>query len=274
MKYTEWKEAWRWDKRSYEVKLSDNVARLFNKEGKLLSLSPYILKQDQLNMKQFGIQCIHSLTNKPIEEIKPVYEELYATKQKLWEIYRIPVDLKDEKKFRWIRVRKKATFEATPKPNKMGFYYAEINSLINGNLKMINDDVLELLRDLFFVLECYIGHEEIPFTFSQAWYMDYKIYGDRRYSETIARYNVEQSYYNYIFERVADVFRKYRTEDKASFLHVMELMRKLASENKYYIMNLILNDDHFEIEEDEYVIYYPLPLAKVVLEDVNNVEKT
>jgi len=265
LKHSEWKEAWKWSPRTFNVKLGDKIANLYNVDDKLLTSSPFTLRLDELNMKEFAVQSIHKLTNHPIKDIRKEYSKLYRTKEKLWEVYRIPVEL-PEKKFTWIRVRKKASFNATPRPNKLGFYYAEINTPMNVKFRMLNDNVVNLLYDLFFVLECFIGHEEIPYTFSQGWYMDYKIYGDRRYSESIARYNVEQSYYNYIFERIKEVFMQTtKKKDKATFLHIIDLFRKLSDENKYYIMQTIIDDDHFEITEDEYVVYYPLPIAKYVI---------
>ena len=262
----EWKYAWRWSPRDYKVQLGDNVAYLYNEDGKLISSYPYILKMDQLNMKVFALQAIQAMTRLPYEKVKEKYEKVYETKQKLWEIYRIPVDVPKRLTSRWITVRKRAYFTATPQPNQLGFYYAEIGTRFNNHLKFINDNVFELLCDLFFVLECYIGHEEIPFTFSQAWYMDYRVYGDRRFSESIARYNIKQSYMNYIIDRLADTLYRKKGEPKATYMHILDLIRKMGSENKYYIMDTILHDPHFELNEDDFVVYYPLPIVKDVLE--------
>jgi len=261
----EWKYAWRWEPRTYTIKLGDKVAYLYNDDGKLLTSYPYVLKGDNLDMEEFAVHSIKRFTKLPLDMIREKYKPLYKSKKKLWEIFRVPIDVPKRFTSSWIRVRKNITFKATPKPNQLGFYYAEIDVKIGKeNLMLINDNVLELLRDLFFLMECYIGHEELPYTFSQAWYMNYKIYGDRRYGDSVARYNIEQVYYNYIFDKIVEVFGQDKEDAKASGIHIMELFRKLK-ENKYYMMELILNDPHFEITEDDFVCYYPITELKEII---------
>ncbi len=262
LSFFEWKEGWRWQPRTFNVKIGEKVAYLYNQEGKLLTASPYTCKFDELNMTQFGINCIQKLTNLPLDKVTQTYTEKHKIKEELWNIYRVPIEDEQFKgiRHRWIQIRDSVTILATPRPNALGFYYAEIESRINKDrLKLINDNVFELFIDFFFTLECFIGREQLPLTFSQAWYHDYKIYGNRRYSESTARYNVRQAYDNYIFDKIVDTFKM---QDKTTFIHIITLFKKLRGENKYYIMETLLNDPHFEINDNDYVVYYPIIFKK------------
>ncbi len=254
----EYKKAWEWDLRRFTVRVRENTMLLYNENNNLITGDSYTCKFDEFNAKSFGIQCIHKLTKEEFKKVKELYERKYASRDKLWEFYRLPItNEKFYKKFNFslIHLRKKAVFRASVTPNALGYYYAEIISSINKKqLRFINDNALDLLLDLFFCLECFIGREEIPFTFSQAWYNDFDAYGNRRYPESIAKYNVAQSYNNIILDRI---IKAYNNTTKTSFIHAHDLLHRLGQENKYYILDCILNNKHFSIDENEYIIYTP-----------------
>ena len=257
LSHLEHKYAWKWQLREFNIIIGNKVMYLYNNENKLLTASPFTCQFDELNSRQFAIKAIQKLTTKSMEEVTNKYDKLYKVKEELWNIYRIPIT--DESfyklRMRWIRLRKKVTFLASVIPNPLGYYFAEIKSSFQKeNYRFLNDNSFDLLLDLFFALECFIGREEIPFTFSQAWYEDYKGYSDRRYPEAVARYNVEQTFDNYIFDKIINIFP---SKTKTSFLHIHRLFRQLGNENKYYVMNTLLNNDHFRKDENDYVIYTP-----------------
>lgn len=257
LSHLEHRYAWKWQLRPFHIKVGNRVICLYNNERKLLTASPYTCQFDELNTKQFAIKAIQKLTNTSKDVVVEKYNHLYRVKEELWNIYRIPIT--DESfyklRMRWIKIRKNISFFASVSPNPLGYYFAEIKTQFQKeDYRLLNDNALDMLIDLFFVIECFIGREEVPFTFSQAWYEDYKQYSDRRYPEAVARYNVEQCFDNYILDKIIDVFP---SKEKTSFLHIHKLFRQLNNENKYYVMNTLLNDAHFRKDENEYIIYTP-----------------
>jgi len=253
----EHKKGWKWSTRDYRIEVGEKVAYLYNQEGKLLTACNYSCVLDDLNMFDFTANCIYILTQRDINKIKIEYQRKYRVKQELWKIYRIPVEISipHRRISRWIRIRKEVNIKLTIKPNALGYYYAEITTVFPApTIKLINNNIFELLYDLFFAIECYVGKENMPHTFSQSWYDDYDVYNDRHYPDSVARYNVEQAHYEYAFKELMKVFKD---STKTTFIHIIQLFRKLNKENKYYIMDTIINDPHFRIDENEYVIYEP-----------------
>jgi hypothetical protein len=255
---TEWKRASGFGLRKFVIKTGENTVYLYNQEGKLLSAAPFLCNINNINMKKFTLQAISALTKKKIESFKEVYEKLYKVKTVLWELYRIPISNKEffDEYAKHFIVRRKTRFKMSVRPNSLGLFFAEIQ-VPTGKTQMrfMNDNPLELLFHLFFTLECFIGKEELPYTLSQSWYRDYQIYADRSVLDATARHNVEQAYSNYIYEQILKTFR---TTEKVTYLPMMEFLRKISDENKYYVMQTILEDPHFRIDENEFLIYTPV----------------
>jgi len=253
----EFKDAWKWKLREYKVVVGEEIAYLYNQEGKLLTATNFICKFDRLDMRKFWIQCIHKLTQLEPEIIKRKIDKKFEIKDRLVKIYSIAITNEDffKKRFRWIRLRNQVSILLSPKSNDFppGYYYAELKKARNMDFKFINTDPVDLLVDFFFSLECYIGKEESVHTLSQAWHDDFWLYGDRKYPETISKYNVEQTYEEYATLQMIQVFND---SQRTTFMEVLEFFRKVG-ENKSYIMEILLKDPHFKIDENEYVIYTP-----------------
>jgi hypothetical protein len=251
----EYKETWRWSIREYKVVVSDNSAYLYNQDEKLLTASPYICTFDELNMTEFQAQCIYNLTNLNFGAIKQKVDEKYNIKREIWKLYHVPIENPEfyKKHFNWISIRPKVKIQIAVQPNWNGLYFAQIAG--KKNLNFLNNNPLDICLDFFTCLESYIGKEEIPYTLSQAWFTDWKIYGNRKFPHAVSRYNVEQSYNEYPFKELTKAFH---FSERTVFMDAIKLFQRLRKENKYYLMQTILNDKHFEINEDGFIVYYPV----------------
>jgi len=259
----EYKEAWRWYVRKFKVTLTDTSAYLYNQDDKLLTASPYLLKFDNLDMTEFQVQCVNALTS-PLKisfsDIKREVAKRYKIKYELWKLYHVPIENPDfYKKFlQLIKTRSEVNLLISTQPNWNGMFYAEITkagwTVKKHPIQFLNNNPLELCLDLFTCVESYVGRDEMPYTLSQAWYIDYRIYGDRKFPNAIARHNVEQSYYEYPFKELRRIFRD---SDRTVYKDALTVFQRLGKENKYYIMQTIISDKHFEINEDGFLVYYP-----------------
>lgn len=259
LSHSEYKEAWRWETKNFTVKVGDSVAYLYNQRGELLQCSNFFCDFDKLDMSQFWVQCIYILTKIPVEQIRVAFEKRHKVKEKLWDLYSVPIDTKKyrRKRMQWVKIRNEAKFCISMKPNDYppGYFYGEIYRAKGiHSTKLMSDNVLELLCDLFLTMECHIGKEEIPETMSACWFNEWDIYGDRRFREVVSRYNIEQSYIEYMIMKINEVFNN---TTRATFIDALELFRRLNSENKYYIMEILLSDHHYSIDENGYIIYQP-----------------
>lgn len=262
----EYSDMWRWYPNKYKIKVGNDVAYLYDSNDELITCREYKCGFDKLDMSEFWIRCIHELTNLEITKVRKLFMKRYKTKESLHDIYSVPVSNKFyDRWFRVIKLRKEVNFILTLTPNNYppGYYYAEFERKgVLKDIKLINDNPIELLNDLFFCIECYIGKEVIPHTLSQSWYTDYNRLSDRRYRSTMARYNVQQAHDEYMRLKLEEVFNK---TTKATHKEIFELLAQLQSENPYYIFDTIINDPHFSLEDNSFVIYTPIIESGLVI---------
>lgn len=225
------------------VQLNDDCIYLYDQEGNLVSGSGYQRLMRDFDISDFVISTIYTLSG---EDISEQYKKKRKIKEKIWEVLGAYITDKKQKKY-----RKEINIRFTPNPNGLGIYYAQIDK--HKDLTFMNDNKVELLIDLFFSLECYIAKEELPKTLSQYWCFDFNLYKNRSIPDISCRQRVEPNYHNHIYERVLLRFNK----DKISHVLVYDLLKRLG-ENKYYVMELILNDPHFDIDENNFAVYYPV----------------
>jgi len=252
----EYKETWKWYPRKFSITVADSSIYLYNQDQKLITASPYLCKFDELDTTEFQCQCVYSLTNLNFDTIKREVKKRHAIKRAIWNLYHVPIENPDfyKKHFRWIKLRNTLKFELALQPNWNGIYFAQIFNK-RKSIQFLNNNPLELCLDIFICIESIIGKEEVPYTFSQAWYKDWKIYGHRKFPHAIARYNIEQSYCEYPFKELIRIFKN---SDRTIFKDAIQVFQRLRKENKYYIMQTIINDKHFQINEDGFIIYYPV----------------
>ncbi len=239
---SEYKKAANWEVSSFVVESGNDVLYLYNEDRRLLAAGSYMNTYNDFDITPFANTTLKLLTKRDLAE---KYKKKREIKKHLWQIY--GVNIVEGKP---VRVKKNCTIELARGPNKLGFYYASIK---NAKIFFINDNVDELLIDLFFTLECYIGREDIPKTFSSYWFDDFRSYSNRRNPETSSRLFVESSYFNYGF----DLLMKFFNEEKISHKIAYDLFKRI-NDNKYYIMEVILKDDHFSIDENNFIVYYPI----------------
>jgi len=243
----EWKQVTEWQPYNFTIELGETAAYLYNENQELLAAGRFENTMKDFDMTPFVTSALQKLTKRDLSE---QYKAKRQIKAKLWDIYGVTIVESDP-----VANREKVKFRATPQPNKLGLYYAQIKK--KKQMQFINDDVGELLVDLFFTLECYLGREEIPKTLSQYWFQDFMLYGNRRYPEATIRQQTEPKYFNYGYETILG----FLNEEKVSHVLLYDLLQS-TKEDKYYIMDILLRDPHFEIDENGFVVYYPLIVDK------------
>jgi len=259
----EWKWAWKWKPRTYQIKIGDKVAYLYNQSKQLLNASPFTCNKEIFNMNKFTISCIHKMTKKPKSSINESYSTIYQPKQELTRLYSIPIE--DERFYkryrRLIQLRKRITIQLSTSPNDLGYYYASITQPFpSSDIELINTDPIQLLEHLFLTAEFYIERDRIPVTLSESWFKDYKYLGHHKTPETIARHNVESSYYNSIYDAIESSFR---STDKTSYISIYDLFDKNRLLHPYTILYLINTDPHLFLDENDFVIYEPTIIGEM-----------
>lgn len=254
----EWKQATSWHPYRFAVKLGDKTAFLYSLTkkksmwqkkvpGDVLSAGLFNSETQAFDMSHFIISTLLTLTKRDLSKDYAVKRKV---KEQLWSIYGVPFIDSEA-----IDYKRYVEFVATPKPNRLGFYYAQIAN--NNKLRFMNDDVAELLLDVLFTIECYLGREELPKTFSQYWFQDFQLYGDRRYPDNISRNHTKPIYYNYGYEQIMHFFNS----EKISHTVLYDMLQEIK-EDKYYIMEILLNDEHFVFTDEGLLVYYPLVTGK------------